>query len=280
MALRVQVGASHALHRRLAAGLRVGKEPPAQVPRPRRRRAAQQLGDRAGRDGGDGGAGEEGEGADDGKLLTVLSLGSRMMSRRRNAATRSASPKELAIGGAANWFAGVAGPGASPTGASVGSRMSTRCSSASLVPAASHRASTWAAKSLLSVGRSPQNRASVCSLGWPELLEDVRTRSSVLSPIRSPFSAGRSSSRGAAKLWVGKRLLKTFDGQPFEGSVERVEVEEESGKQLLHVKYDDGDEEDLYVRPTHSHTPCIPAPFPTSMPPAYPQPRRRNSHRW
>ena len=45
---------------------------------------------------------------------------------------------------------------------------------------------------------------------------------------------------------VGKRVVKLFDGAPFVGKITAIDVEEEGGAELYHVKYEDGDEEDLH----------------------------------
>ena len=48
--------------------------------------------------------------------------------------------------------------------------------------------------------------------------------------------------------WVGRQVLKTFDGRarPFEGVVVSADVERGTGCPIYRVRYDDGDWEDLY----------------------------------
>ena len=45
---------------------------------------------------------------------------------------------------------------------------------------------------------------------------------------------------------MGQRVLKQFDGRPFRGAVADVDLEIGTGRPLYHVRYDDGDAEDLY----------------------------------
>ena len=45
---------------------------------------------------------------------------------------------------------------------------------------------------------------------------------------------------------VGTRLQKFFDGECYAGTVVSSDVCKNTGKKMWHVRYDDGDEEDLF----------------------------------
>ena len=43
---------------------------------------------------------------------------------------------------------------------------------------------------------------------------------------------------------VGMTVQKDFDGEPYWGSITAID-EDDNGVKLYHIKYDDGDEEDM-----------------------------------
>ena len=43
----------------------------------------------------------------------------------------------------------------------------------------------------------------------------------------------------------GDKVMKLFSGDPYRGTVSTIDIDEKTGKQLFHIKYDDSDEEDL-----------------------------------
>eukprot|EP00938_MAST-03A_sp_MAST-3A-sp1_P006639 g6639.t1 len=47
------------------------------------------------------------------------------------------------------------------------------------------------------------------------------------------------------KKRIGSRVKKLFDGVPFEGTVMSIDYEGKTGQVLYHIRYDDGDEEDV-----------------------------------
>ena len=53
----------------------------------------------------------------------------------------------------------------------------------------------------------------------------------------------KSAGKPPCGFWIGCRILRAFNGQKYSGTVDQVE--EDEGRRLFHVHYDDFDEEEL-----------------------------------
>eukprot|EP00192_Tetraselmis_astigmatica_P006325 CAMPEP_0117648536 /NCGR_PEP_ID=MMETSP0804-20121206/459_1 /TAXON_ID=1074897 /ORGANISM="Tetraselmis astigmatica, Strain CCMP880" /LENGTH=446 /DNA_ID=CAMNT_0005454149 /DNA_START=376 /DNA_END=1716 /DNA_ORIENTATION=- len=75
-----------------------------------------------------------------------------------------------------------------------------------------------------------------------ELMRRVLGKPSEVKP-----RSGQQPMQQKKKAYLGKKISKQFeDGKLYSGAIKDVEMEESTGKLLLCVRYEDGDEEDMY----------------------------------
>ena len=82
----------------------------------------------------------------------------------------------------------------------------------------------------------------------PADLHRQRTARAMAGAARQLLRTGVRGESPWQAPWVGRQILKTFDGRtrPFEGVVVSADVERGTGCPIYRVRYDDGDWEDLY----------------------------------